>query len=243
MTTHIYLIRHGEAYSNVEPIIGGMNGDKGLTPLGIAQAESLRDRLAASGEIRADVLIASPLPRARQTAEIIAPALNQPIVFEQDVEELRVGEADGMHVGEFREKYGLPDYRVEPFRPIAPGGEYWGEFMLRVATTLDRITREYVDRNIVIVCHGGVVDGSMVNAFQLNSLYIPPVEFHTINTSITEWERRSSGESLGLWRLIRYNDAAHIQAVGRNPHIRWKDVPTPTSTSEEHSSVPVPTED
>jgi len=42
--THLYLIRHGEAVSNVEPIIGGLRGDGGLTPRGVAQATRLRDR-------------------------------------------------------------------------------------------------------------------------------------------------------------------------------------------------------
>ena len=94
--TNLYLVRHGEAFSNVEPIIGGMHGDKGLTPLGIKQAEKLRDRLAATGEIPADVLIGSTLPRARQTTEIIAPALGLPIIWDDDVQEMNPGEADGM---------------------------------------------------------------------------------------------------------------------------------------------------
>jgi len=81
--THLYLIRHAEAVSNVEPIIAGMRGDTGLTAHGVAQAERLRDRLAA-GEIAADVLIASTLPRAQQTAEIIAPALGLPIIWDDE---------------------------------------------------------------------------------------------------------------------------------------------------------------
>ena len=72
--THLYLIRHGESVANVQPIVAGMRGDVGLTERGVAQADRLRERLA-QGEIAADVLIASTLPRARQTAEIIAPAL------------------------------------------------------------------------------------------------------------------------------------------------------------------------
>ena len=87
--TNLYLIRHGEAVSNVEPIIGGMRGDVGLTALGIAQAERLRDRLAATHEIPADVLIASNLPRARQTAEIIQPALGVPVCLDESVQEMR----------------------------------------------------------------------------------------------------------------------------------------------------------
>ena len=83
--THLYLVRHGEAVVNVEPIMGGMRGDTGLTPRGVAQAESLRDRLAATGEIAADILISSTLPRARQTAEIIAGVLNMPVEIREEV--------------------------------------------------------------------------------------------------------------------------------------------------------------
>ncbi len=127
--TTLYLIRHGEAVSNVEPIVGGVRGDSGLTPRGVAQAERLRDRLAESHEIDADVLIASTMPRARQTAEIIAPALGLPIIFDDEVQEMRPGEADGLHVIEYRERFGIPDFEREPFRPLAPGGEGWAQFM------------------------------------------------------------------------------------------------------------------
>ncbi|MCA1667135.1 MAG: histidine phosphatase family protein, partial [Thermomicrobia bacterium] len=130
--THLYLIRHGEAVANVEPIMGGMRGDTGLTPLGVQQAEALRDRLAESGEIAADVLIASTLPRAQQTAEIIAPALGLPIVGEDDVQEMRVGEADALRLDEFARRYGVPDFARDPYRPLATGGESWAQFLLRV---------------------------------------------------------------------------------------------------------------
>lgn len=45
MTTQLYLIRHGEAVANVEPIIGGMRGDAGLTDRGREQADLLEQRL------------------------------------------------------------------------------------------------------------------------------------------------------------------------------------------------------
>src|ERR1700736_4699237 len=104
--TYLCLIRHGEAVPNVRPIMGGMRGDAGLTPLGVSQAERLRDRLTGTGEICADVLIASPLPRAQQTAKIIAAALQLPILVDDDVQEIRVGEADGMHPDEVRARFG-----------------------------------------------------------------------------------------------------------------------------------------
>ncbi|GHO57527.1 histidine phosphatase family protein [Ktedonobacter robiniae] len=61
--THRYFIRHGD------------------------YTECLRDRLANTGEIKADVLIASPMKRAKASAELLAPALGLPIVFEKDLEE------------------------------------------------------------------------------------------------------------------------------------------------------------
>src|SRR6266851_5457719 len=82
--SHLYIIRHGQAISAVERTMG----DRGLSPLGIRQAERLRDRLGATGEIAADVLIASTMHRAKETAEIIAPALGLPIEWDDDVQEL-----------------------------------------------------------------------------------------------------------------------------------------------------------
>ena len=115
--THLYLVRHGQAIVNVEPIVGGMRGDTGLSPLGVQQAQALCDRLQR-GEIQADALLASTLPRARQTAEIIAPALNLPIIFDDELHELRTGdEADGLSIDEYKRRFGWIDLEEEPFRP------------------------------------------------------------------------------------------------------------------------------
>jgi Histidine phosphatase superfamily (branch 1) len=61
MTTQLYLIRHGESVANVEPIIGGMRGDAGLTDRGREQARLLQQRLR-SETLRADQLYASTYP-------------------------------------------------------------------------------------------------------------------------------------------------------------------------------------
>lgn len=224
-TTHLYLIRHGEAYSNVERdgngTVPGLRGDKGLTPRGRVQAERLRERLARTGEIRADVLLASTFARAWQTAETIAPALGLPIIPDDDLQEMRAGEVDGMTERELLKRYTIPDYRETPYARLAPGAENWGEFMLRVGTMFDRVTREHAGKTIVLVTHGGVVDASIIIFFQLQTLKVPPFALYTHNTSITEWELEHSGgfhargetrhESDARWRLIHYNDDHHIR--------------------------------
>ncbi|HEX2064408.1 MAG TPA: histidine phosphatase family protein, partial [Acidimicrobiales bacterium] len=66
--TRLALIRHGEAKAALERVVGGQRGCTGLSERGRAQAEALRDRLARTGELTADVLLASTLPRAVETA-------------------------------------------------------------------------------------------------------------------------------------------------------------------------------
>ena len=221
--THLYLVRHGEAVVNVEPIMGGMRGDTGLTPRGVAQAESLRDRLAATGEIAADILISSTLPRARQTAEIIAPALNVPMVLDDEVQEIGVGDADGLHHEEAWARYGNPDFVNDPFHQIAPGGESWAQFMLRVAGALHRIVRDHKGKTIVLVCHGGVIDGSFAYFLNIHTRIPLRLEFYPHNTSLTHWETYSySGQK--FWRLACYNDVAHLGHVGVQESARWSNV-------------------
>ena len=84
---------------------------------------------------------------------------------------------------------------------------------------LDRVTREYADKTVVLVTHGGVVDSSMLVFFRLHTLTVPPFALYTHNTSITEWELEQSGgfhereraANVARWRLVRYNDDYHIR--------------------------------
>jgi probable phosphoglycerate mutase len=242
METNLYMIRHGEAVVNVKPIVGGMRGDPGLTEHGVKQAESLRERLAAGREIAPDVLISSTLPRARQTAEIIAPALGLPIIFDDEVQEMRVGEADGLPNSEAWARFGVPHIDRDAFHQIAPGGENWAQFMLRVGTALTRITREHTGKTIVIVCHGGVIDGSFIYFFGLSSLMPPQAGLYTHNTSITHWKQYETRYGQQRWRLMGYNDCFHLRHVGINESLDWRDI-SAEDVGVDRSTVPLPTEE
>jgi probable phosphoglycerate mutase len=233
--TDLYLIRHGEALGAVNNIIG----NTALSPLGVLQAERLRDRLAATGEINADVLISSTFKRARQTAEIIAPALELPIVFDDEVQELRDGVGEGMHIREYRAKYGEVNFRETPFRQVAPAGENWGQFVLRVSTALDRFIHEYDGKTIVIVCHGGVIGVSFLYFFGTGSLQYPQAGFDTSNTSITHWTRRSISGKPARWRLKCYNDDMHLRDIRSTIRIPWKAISATPAEGAEQPIVPL----
>jgi probable phosphoglycerate mutase len=203
-TTRLLLVRHGESNVTVRQVVGGERTCDGLSPLGILQAEALRDRFARGAEPAVDVLLASTLPRAEQTARIIAPALGGVALrLDSELVEHRPGEADGVRFDDFGERFGLFDLRQEPDRPLAPGGESLREFYERVEITLERVVGENEGSTVCVVCHGGVID----NAFRslLGVGLEAPFDLWTLNTSITELRWRDD-----RWTLLRYNDAAHL---------------------------------
>lgn len=239
-STHLYLVRHGQSFANVEPVIAGMRGDAGLTPLGRAQAERLRDRLHATGELRPDVFLASSLPRAQQTAEIIAPALGLSPILDDELHEMRPGDqADGMSVAEYKRRFGWVSLEDEPERPIDPGGESWATFTARVSRALARITTEHEGKTIVAVCHGGVIDAAFLHFFGLPLGRVPPVGFFTHNTSLTHWEFDARSKR-NRWRLVKYNDDAHLAGLGQGNVVDWATIKP--AAAPEKPAAPLPTE-
>lgn len=204
--TKIILVRHAESNVTVSQIVGGELTCTGLSELGIRQAQRLRDRLRDEAAT-ADVVLSSPLPRARETAEIIAPVLGRPIEFVADLEEHRPGEADGCPFVDFADRFGLFDFRAEPDRPFAPGGESLREFHERVVARLQRIEADHEGATVVAVCHGGVIDAAF--RFYLSIGISDTFDLWTLNTSLTEFVVAESGAR----QLRRYNDAAHLSGL------------------------------
>ena len=157
--------------------------------------------------MRADVLLASVLPRAIETASIIAPGLGLEISGRDcDLCELHTGEADGLTWSEYAARYGSFDMEAEPDRAFAPSGESWNGFHERVQRTLERVARDYAGQTVVAVCHAGVIMVSM--RVLLGIPYAGAgARLRPTNTGLTEWEHDAS---LGRWTLHAFNDASHL---------------------------------
>lgn len=212
--TRVVLIRHGESNSTVHQIVGGHEGCTGLSERGRRQAEMLAARLHRSGELTgATALLTSVLPRAVETAEIIAPALGG-LIPKQDCDlcEIHPGEGDGLTWEEFRNRYMPADGSRSPYRAWSPGGESWATFMARVGTSLGDVARRHRGETVVVVCHGGVIEGGFA-AFG-NQPLRRPFDVAIENTSITEWRRFDDAgggpPEQARWQLVRFNDAAHL---------------------------------
>ena len=207
--TRVILVRHGESQVSVDKIIGGHRACNGLSHLGRSQAEALRDRFAKEADTQPTIFVASHYRRAIETAEIIAPGLGSPtMTIEPDFGEHDPGpDCDGMPYADFLEKFGHRNWETDPYDETYPGGETVAAFQFRVGGALRRLVDANEGGTAVVSCHAGVIDTCM--RYALRSAPTGEFEVHTKNTSLTELVHVRPGR----WRLVRYNDAAHLAGL------------------------------
>ena len=154
----LLIARHGETALNVAGIV--QPADTGLSPHGLQQADALGARLAR--EYRVAAIVASDLPRARQTAERVALHLERSVDTSPDWRERNFGALRG------RAHRSLD---VNPITMIEapPEGESLAQFEARVAdgcarlvARVSRSTQAAADRladaeHVLLVTHGLVV--------------------------------------------------------------------------------------
>jgi probable phosphoglycerate mutase len=156
-------------------------------------------------------MYSSVLPRAVQTAEIIAPSIGDGGLDLQsscDLCEQHAGEADGLTWEDANAKYldnEPAPFQGNPFRALAPGGETVAQFVSRAGTALHNLARRHPGETVVVACHGGVIRSAFV-AF--GAVALPFLaSMRNENTGINEWEY---DEDAGTWQLVRHNDHAHL---------------------------------
>src|SRR4051794_4984877 len=105
--TRVFVIRHGESRAQAAQILSGHDTCTGLTDRGRAQVGALNARLVRTGELGTlEAVYTSVLPRAQETAAILAPALGGLAAkAECDWCEIHAGAAEGMGYEEMRTKY------------------------------------------------------------------------------------------------------------------------------------------
>lgn len=158
----IYLTRHGETDWNIEHRNLKINVNTKNNPVkdddfidinttGIEQANKLAEKLRS---ISIDLVICSPLPRAKQTAEIIVNGRNIPIIYDKDISVREFGENKGKIADvDFDFTHGFWSYKANIKYKKA---ENIRVFFKRVYSFLEKIKKEYNDKDILIVTHGSI---------------------------------------------------------------------------------------
>lgn len=143
--TIVCLVRHGETDWNAQGKIQGKT-DIPLNGAGVQQAAQCGAYLSASDW---DLIITSPLKRARRTAEVINETLALPLIEMEEFAEKHFGDAEGLTYEE--RALTFPDR-------CYPNQEDNKLFAERLATGLKIINDRYKEQRVLLISHGGVIN-------------------------------------------------------------------------------------
>jgi ribonuclease H / adenosylcobalamin/alpha-ribazole phosphatase len=205
--TTTLLLRHGETPLSAERRFAG-HGEIPLTEEGLRQAAAAADRLAARGGI--DLIVSSPLLRARQTAEAVARATGAPLQAEDGLAELDFGEWEGLTIAEASQRW--PDQVTAWLGNVdvaPPGGESFAAAIERVGAALDRLLAAHQLRTLLLVSHVSPIKIAVCRA-----LLAPPatlLRFQLDVASLCEIHWYADGPAV----VLSLNDTAHLRQAGR----------------------------
>ena len=145
-----YLLRHGEAKSNIKNIVSCWP-EKFKNPLSKIGKEKIKEVADHLKNKNIDLIFASDLLRTRQTAEIVAKKFKLKIKFDKRLREINFGILNGKPAEEF---VGYFENRLaDRIKNKTPGGENYQEVTKRVFNFLKEINTKYKGKNILIVSH------------------------------------------------------------------------------------------
>lgn len=154
---NIYLLRHGETDWNKQGRIQG-HTDIPLNQHGRIQIAQTAANLAGVCP-NMDVILCSPLSRAKESAGIAAERLNyskDKVIVEPLLIERSFGEAEGLTAAEREERY--PNYHYSDINYVFPGMEPYEELIARAHNVFRKIEDTYKDKeNILAVSHGAIL--------------------------------------------------------------------------------------
>ncbi|PWU25099.1 MAG: hypothetical protein C5B48_03035 [Candidatus Rokuibacteriota bacterium] len=162
----VVLARHGQSVSNALRRFQGAQ-DVPLSELGRRQAALLGSALRGR---RLSHVYASPLERARHTAEIVVAELGVRLTLMDDLRELSLGEWEGRTVDEIRALPGDPYARWvrDPMGNVPPGSESLDTVQQRALCAIRTIAAAHPDGDdVLIVAHGGIISAYLAHCLGL----------------------------------------------------------------------------
>lgn len=205
---NVLLVRHGETTWNREGRYQGRT-DIPLSPEGEVQVRALGARLA---QVPIDIAIASPLSRAKNTAQAILAGRDTPLELDEGLLEISHGQWEGQLASDIElshaEMFGTWRSRPERHVPAGPEAETLGDVedrawpvLVRVIARLEKLGRP--DATALVAAHDAVnrVLLCRVLGLPLSRVWMFRQAPATLNVM--------SGPSLAELQLVRLNDSEH----------------------------------
>jgi 2,3-bisphosphoglycerate-dependent phosphoglycerate mutase len=206
MTSELYTVtflRHGESQGNLENRFQGQ-ADFPLTATGRAQARALAERWQANGRTF-DRAFASPLARARETAEIVCAALRVPLEIDPDWMEINNGLLAGLNDEEANKTVPHPAF-MTPYTHYGQTGESRWEVYLRAGRAIQHLLDQEPGEYLV-AAHGAILNMAMYVVLgipvQADSTG-PRFMFHNTTFATFTYEPQQHN-----WRMLHFDDRPH----------------------------------
>jgi broad specificity phosphatase PhoE len=144
--TILGLLRHGQTDWNINFLLQGVTD----IPMNATGIEQVRTASKVISRDDWDIVITSPLGRARQSAEIIAEQSGFEEILTLDLLiERSFGEAEGLDYDQWKAKYSSLDE--------IPGGESRTDLIQRSQALLDTIEKSHPGKRILAISHGALI--------------------------------------------------------------------------------------
>jgi probable phosphoglycerate mutase len=202
VTTVTHLLRHGRTEHTPERRYSGRN-ELPLSATGRAEAEAAAVR---AGELGIEAVVASPLRRTRETAEMVAAALGLTVEYDDDLVELDFGDLEGLTLDEARTKHPLATRRfMADVAVAAPGGESVADVSARAARARARILDRYAGKTVLVVSHVTPIKLLLAAALQAGDGVVHRVFLEAASFCTVTWS------SDGRTSVRSVNDTAHLR--------------------------------
>ncbi len=156
----LFIFRHGQTEGNINNICQGVTDVHSINETGFAQAEKLRDTLAAE---RLSKIYSSPQKRALKTAEIVASGSNAKIEIIEDLHEINFGDAEGRSADDvfnvYKDVFEVfynPEHK-DFMRVKVPNGENKQQALERFLKSLEKIKKSNKYAKAGVATHGGLM--------------------------------------------------------------------------------------
>ncbi|TET39424.1 MAG: histidine phosphatase family protein [Anaerolineales bacterium] len=206
MDHKIILLRHGLSTGNEKGIIQGQK-DYPLAEEGIEQSRSLSHYWKDHG-FSFDVIIASPLLRAKQTAEIIASSMKLPIEFDKAWCERQSGKAEGKPFTEVKLHY-ADQPNDTAYDPIFDSGESRWDLFIRAANAMQHLLRRPAG-SYLVVSHGAILGAALHTVLGISPSpgRVRPMRLGFANTG---YAVLTFDATEARWELRHLNVTCHLQ--------------------------------
>ncbi|MEJ2751971.1 MAG: MSMEG_4193 family putative phosphomutase [Chloroflexota bacterium] len=203
MTT-FFIVRHGENDWVKKNRLAGWLPGVHLNENGVQQAQDAGVRLAPQS-IKA--IYSSPVTRCVETAEIIAPYFQLPVLLNEAFGETRYGDWEGKKVKKLAKK---PEWQIVQFFPSRnrfPSGEALREVQFRAVQAMEKLSEQHKSESVVVVSHADIIKLVLAHYLGVHIDLFQRIAVSPASVSVLQLSEK------GYMRVLRVNDDGPMKPI------------------------------